>query len=306
MKTALVLGAGGFIGSHLTRRLAGEGYRVCGADLKPPAFTPTACERFLIADLASEAGMGEALDLSQRLGYASTGFEEIYQLAADMGEGGYIFTGDNDAAVMTNSARINLNLVADLQRRSWKPRVFFASSACVYPQQIQGEADAVSLAEAMAYPANPDNIFGPEGTFDGGREKAPAALCRKVAMAEDGGSIEIWGDGGQIRSFLYIKECLEAVCRIMRLADGPPVLNVGSSERISMMDLAQLVMHISGKSLSIRCMPGPQGVRGRCSDNNLLTRSLGWSPTAPLRDGIRTTYDWIAQQIETERTARMG
>ncbi len=219
-KTALVLGAGGFIGTHLARRLAGEGYRVFGADLKLPAFTPTACEHLLVVDLACEAGMSEALDLGTRLRGGSTPFDEIYQLAADMGGAGYIFTGDNDASVMTNSARINLNLVAELQRRQWKPRIFFASSACVYPQQIQDQPDAESLAEAMAYPANPvsdygweklfserlfaahrrnhgldvriarfHNIFGPEGVFDGGREKAPAALCRKVAMAEDGGSI---------------------------------------------------------------------------------------------------------------------
>jgi GDP-D-mannose 3',5'-epimerase len=337
MKTALVLGAGGFIGSHLARRLAVEGYRVCGADLKLPAYTPTTCEHLLLADLACEAGMGEALELGRRFSGDPAPFDEIYHLAADMGGAGYIFTGDNDAAVMTNSARINLNLVAGLQSRRWKPRVFFASSACVYPQRIQGQPDAWALAEDMAYPANPDsdygweklfserlfaahkrnrgldvriarfhNIFGPEGAFDGGREKAPAALCHKVAMADDGGSIEIWGDGCQTRSFLYIDECLEAVRRIMRLDDGPAVLNVGSAARISILDLARLVIDVSGKSLSIFRMPGPQGVRGRCSDNNLLARTLGWSPTAPLRNGIQTTYDWISRQLDRQRSAGPG
>lgn len=317
-KTALICGAGGFIGSHLARRLKAEGYHVRGVDLKYPEFSPTAADDFIIGDLRDPYVCQNVLDRP---------FDEVYQLAADMGGAGYIFTGDNDADVMHNSALINLNIIPlCVQKRVGK--VFYSSSACIYPAYNQQDPDNPRCCEDSAYPAQPDseygweklfserlylsfqrnyglnvriarfhNIYGPEGVWRGGREKAPAALCRKVAETPDGGEIEIWGDGQQTRSFLYIDECLEAVRRLMASHFSEPI-NIGSDEMIAINDLARLVIRISGKRLSIRNIPGPQGVRGRNSDNTLIRQVLGWAPSYPLEAGICATYAWVAQQVE--------
>lgn len=319
-KTALVLGAGGFIGSHMARRLLNDGYLVCGADLKRPEFAPSACLQFLTCDLATEAGMRDALGLGK--------FHEIYQFAADMGGAGYIFTGDNDAAVMTNSGLINQLLVRAAFSRQLKARIFYSSSACVYPAQLQDRPESPDCEEATAYPANPDseygweklfserlyeahmrnygldiriarfhNIFGPEGTYQGGREKAPAAICRKVAEAKDGGTIEIWGDGKQTRSFLYIDECVEAVRRLMNHPVYPGVINIGSEERRPIRWLAGNIIFMSGKNLKVECIPGPQGVRGRNSHNAKIRATLGWAPEMPLYRGLEITYQWVNAQV---------
>ncbi len=320
-KTALICGAGGFIGSHLARRLKAEGHHVRGVDLKYPEFSPTAADDFILGDLRDPYVCQNVLDRP---------FDEVYQLAADMGGAGYIFTGDNDADVMHNSALINLNIVPlCVQKRVGK--VFYSSSACIYPAYNQQDPDNPRCCEDSAYPAQPDseygweklfserlylsfqrnyglnvriarfhNIYGPEGAWRGGREKAPAALCRKVAEAPDGGEIEIWGDGQQTRSFLYIDECIEAVRRLMASHFSEPI-NIGSDEMIAIKDLARLVIRISGKHLSIRNIPGPQGVRGRNSDNTLIRQVLYWAPNYSLEAGMRTTYAWVAQQVEAAR-----
>ena len=317
-KQALVLGAGGFIGSHLVKRLKKEGFWVRGVDLKYPEFSPTAADEFIIGDLRNPYLVRYVIDRR---------FDEIYQLAADMGGAGYIFTGENDANVMHNSATINLN-VLDVLKDVGVGKVFYSSSACIYPEHIQMDTENRGLKESDAYPAAPDseygweklfserlymsymrnygvevriarfhNIFGPEGTWTGGREKAPAAICRKVAMAEDGGEIEIWGDGEQTRTFLYIDECLEGVRRLMDSDFTGPV-NIGSEELISINDLAKMVIGFSGKELGLRHVEGPQGVRGRRSDNTLIKEKLGWAPTKPLRDGMEITYRWIEEQVK--------
>lgn len=318
---ALVLGGGGFIGSHLVKRLKQEGHWVRAVDLKFPEFAQTAADDFLVGDLRDPLICREAID--QR-------FDEVYQLAADMGGAGYIFTGEHDAEVMHNSATINLNVVEQCRRRNVR-RVFYSSSACMYPEHNQLDPDNPKTAEDSAYPANPDseygweklfserlylayqrnhgmevriarfhNIFGPEGTWRGGREKAPAAVCRKVAEAPQGGAIEIWGDGRQTRSFLYIDECLEGVLRLTRSDFAGPV-NIGSEEMVTINQLAEMVIALSGKSLSIRNVPGPTGVRGRNSDNRLIGEKLGWQPTQPLRDGMARTYAWVQQQLAALR-----
>jgi len=320
MKTALICGAGGFIGSHLARRLKSEGYYVRGVDLQYPEFSATAADDFIIGDLRDPQVCREVLNRA---------FDEVYQLAADMGGAGYIFTGENDADVMHNSALINLNM-APLCVRHRVSKVFYSSSACIYPAYNQQDPDNPRCSEDSAYPAQPDseygweklfserlylsfqrnyglrvyigrfhNIYGPEGAWRGGREKAPAALCRKVAEATDGGEIEIWGDGCQTRSFLYIDECIEAVRRMMATDFSGP-LNIGSDEMISINDLAQLIIRISGKQLRVQNIPGPQGVRGRNSDNTLIKQVLGWAPHYPLMVGMRQTYEWIAQQVSAQ------
>jgi GDP-D-mannose 3', 5'-epimerase len=317
MKNALVLGAGGFIGSHLVRRLKSEGFAVRGVDLKRPEFARTAADEFVIGDLRDPAVVQRVM---------ADGFDQVYQLAADMGGAGYIFTGDNDADVMHNSATINLNVV-DTARRVRVERVFYSSSACIYPERNQLDPGAPVTAEASAYPAAPDseygweklfserlylayarnysvtvrlarfhNIFGPEGTWMGGREKAPAALCRKVAEADPGGTIEVWGDGQQTRSFLYIDECLDGV-RLLMESDFEGPVNIGSEEMITINGLAELVSDVSGKRVRIRNVPGPIGVRGRNSDNTLIRERLGWAPSRPLRDGLVPTYRWIESQV---------
>jgi nucleoside-diphosphate-sugar epimerase len=317
MGKALVCGAGGFIGGHLVKRLKAEGFWVRGVDLKRPEFTPTQADEFVLGDLREPALCHQV---------AAGPFDEIYQLAADMGGAGYIFTGDHDAAVMHNSATINLNMLQAI-RTHQAGRVFYSSSACIYPAHNQEDPENPNCAEDSAYPAAPDseygweklfserlyfayarnyglnvrvarfhNIFGPEGSWTGGREKAPAAICRKVAEAEPGGSIEIWGDGVQTRSFLHISEALEGVLRLTRAeTEGP--LNIGSAEMIAINDLARMVMRIAGKPLSIRNIPGPIGVRGRVSDNRLIRERLGWAPGQALETGIEDTYRWVLAQV---------
>jgi nucleoside-diphosphate-sugar epimerase len=317
MRHALVLGAGGFIGSHLVRRLKLEGFTVRGVDLKDPEFSETEADDFVMGDLRDPDFCRSVIDRR---------FDEVYQLAADMGGAGYIFTGLHDADVMHNSASINLN-VADACRRRNVRNVFYSSSACAYPAYNQEDPDNPKCSEDSAYPAAPDseygweklfserlyfaynrnyrmrcrvaryhNIFGPEGTWDGGREKAPAALCRKVAQAKSGGSIEIWGDGKQTRSFLFIDECLEGTVRLLR-SDWEGPVNIGSEEMVTINQLARLVIDISGKQLDVTHIAGPTGVRGRNSDNRLIARMLGWSPSAPLLEGLERTYEWVERQV---------
>lgn len=321
---ALVCGAGGFIGSHLVTRLKSEGYWVRGTDLKYPQFRDTGADDFVIADLRLADSWKMVLD---------TQFDEVYQLAADMGGAGFVFTGENDADIMHNSAMINLHM-ADFGRRLGIRKVFYSSSACMYPAYNQEDPEKPNCEESSAYPAAPDseygweklfserlyfafsrnhelnvrvarfhNIFGPEGTWQGGREKAPAALCRKVARARDGEEIELWGDGEQTRSFLYIDECLEGVRRLMQSDFCGPV-NIGSEEMVTINDMARTIMSIAGKRLKIRHVPGPVGVRGRNSDNTLMRARLGWAPSRPLREGLAKTYEWIeAQAVSSGLTA---
>ena len=321
-KHILVCGAGGFIGGHLVKRLKNEGYWVRGVDLKHNEFSATGANEFVIGDLREPGVVRSVL----------AGIDEVYQLAADMGGAGYIFTGEHDAAVMHNSATINLN-VLELGRSAGIRRYFYSSSACMYPAYNQTDPDNPNCAEDSAYPAAPDseygweklfserlyaayqrnygieirvarfhNIFGPEGTWCGGREKAPAALCRKVAEASDGGEIEIWGDGRQTRSFLYIDECVEGIRRLMESDFTGPV-NIGSEEMVTINQLAEMAMEIAGKRLRIRHVDGPLGVRGRNSDNRLILQNLGWAPSASLRKGLERTYFWIAEQAATSRRA---
>jgi nucleoside-diphosphate-sugar epimerase len=318
------LGAGGFIGSHLVKRLKREGFWVRGVDLKFPEFAETEADDFLIGDLRDQTICREVTDRR---------FDEVYQLAADMGGAGYIFTGEHDADVMHNSATINLNMVEACRRRNIR-RVFYSSSACMYPAYNQEDPNNPNCAESSAYPAAPDseygweklfserlylaygrnhgmeprvarfhNIFGPEGTWTGGKEKSPAAMCRKVAEAKFGGEIEMWGDGSQTRSFLYIDECIDGVLRLTRSPHTGP-FNIGSEEMVSINQLAALVMEIAGKKLSIRHIPGPTGVRGRNSDNRLIKETLGWAPSKSLRDGLEKTYAWVAEQVEAQRGGR--
>jgi len=315
-KRALVCGAGGFIGGHLVKSLKKNGAWVRGVDLKYHEFSETHADEFIKADLRDVKVCGEAVQ----------GIDEVYQLAADMGGAGYIFTGEHDAAVMRNSATINLNML-EACRIAGVKKIFYSSSACIYPEYNQMDPNNPKCSEESAYPAAPDseygweklfserlylsykrnygmevhiarfhNIFGPEGTWRGGREKAPAAMCRKVAETPDGGEIEMWGDGKQTRSFLYIDECLEGVRRLMESGFEGPV-NIGSEEMVSINRLAEMTMEMAGKRLSIRHIPGPLGVRGRNSDNRLIYDRLGWRPSAPLADGLKVTYQWIAEQL---------
>ena len=321
-KVAVVLGGCGFIGHHLARRLQKEGYWVRVADVKAPehADLSTFADDFYHGDLANEQMAYEALNLGRT-------DVEVYQLAADMGGAMYIFAGDNDSNVMTNSAAINLNVVRAMMRLGLK-KVFYSSSACVYPEHNQMDPDNPNCEESSAYPANPDseygweklfserlymafhrnhglecriarfhNIYGVEGTWQGGREKAPAALCRKVATTPDGGTIDMFGDGKQTRSFLYVDECVEGILRLMKSDYWKPV-NIGSEEMISINDFAAMIADVAGKTININHIPGPLGVRGRSSDNRLIRDVLGWEPNAPLREGITKTYEWITQQLE--------
>lgn len=318
MKSALVCGAGGFIGSHLVKKLKKEGFWVRGVDLKRPLFGETAADDFVVGDLTDPVVVNKVIDRP---------FDELYQLAADMGGAGYIFSGEHDADVMHNSATINLNVARAATEKGVK-KLFYSSSACIYPERNQLDPENPNCAEDSAYPADPDseygweklfserlymsynrnyglnvriarfhNIFGPEGTWQGGKEKAPAAMCRKVAETEAGGTIEMWGDGKQTRTFLYIDECLEGVRRLMDSDFMGPV-NIGSDEMVSINRLVKMVMKIAGKELKIKHIDGPLGVRGRSSDNNLIKEKLDWVPQAKLQDGLKKTYKWIAQQVE--------
>lgn len=317
MNKALVCGAGGFIGSHLVKRLKREGFWVRGVDLKFPEYSETEADDFILADLREPANCRAVIDCR---------FDEVYQLAADMGGAGYIFTGEHDAVIMHNSASINLNVLEACKNRNSR-RIFYSSSACMYPSRNQTDPQNPMTREDSAYPADPDseygweklfserlylsygrnygmqcrvaryhNIFGPEGTWDGGREKAPAAICRKVAQACGGESILIWGDGEQTRSFLYIDECVEGTLRLARSDFAEPV-NIGSEEMVSINELTRMIMDIAGKSLSVQHIPGPQGVRGRNSHNELIHKVLGWKPSQPLKKGLEVTYSWIETQV---------
>lgn len=325
MKKVLVCGAGGFIGGHLVRKLKNEGAWVRGVDIKEHEFSTSFADEFIIGDLTEQDVVRTVLDMR---------FDEIYQLAADMGGAGYIFTGENDANVMHNSATINLNILQQALRTGSK-KIFYSSSACIYPAYNQTDPDNPKCSEDSAYPADPDsdygweklfserlylafgrnhgmnvkiarfhNIFGPEGTWTGGKEKAPAAICRKVAETPDGGSIEVWGDGKQTRSFLYIDECLEGVSRLME-SDLSGPFNIGSEEMVTLNQLAEMVIGISKKNVSIKNVLVPHtGVRGRNSDNNLIQEKLGWSPSTPLVKGLEETYQWIATQVKTAYTEK--
>jgi len=323
-KKVLVCGAGGFIGFHLVKRYKEEGYWVRGVDIKSPEFGETSADEFLIADLRYPEGAKKALALDD-----NDPFDEVIQLAANMGGMGFISC--HDAEIMHDSALINLTVLEECRKTGAK-KVFYSSSACIYPEHNQLDPNNPKCTEDSAYPAAPDteygweklfserlflaygrdygmdvrsarfhNIFGPQGTWCGGREKAPAALCRKVAEAKNGGTIEIWGKGDQTRSFLYIDECVEGIRRIMKADKGLPIMNLGSEEMISINDLARLIAKIAGKQLHIRNVPGPEGVRGRNSDNDLMQEKLGWQPSQSLEAGLRKLYPWIEEQVRTSR-----
>lgn len=317
MKKALVLGAGGFIGTHLVADLKRRGYWVRGADLKYPKFSSTEADEFHVTDLRFEDNVRFVFDLA---------FDEVYQLAADMGGAGYVFSGDHDADVMTNSVKINLNVARRMVEIN-ADRLFFSSSACIYPQGNQTDPDNPRCDEASAFPANPDstygweklfsevlydsyrrnyglnvriarfhNIFGPLGSWNNGKEKAPAAICRKVAQAKNGDTIEVWGSGYQTRSFLYIDECLEGVRRLME-SDILEPLNIGSEEMISINDLVHSVADVAKKYIEIMHVKGPVGVIGRNSDNKKIRELLGWAPSRPLREGLEKLYGWVELQV---------
>jgi nucleoside-diphosphate-sugar epimerase len=317
MKTILVCGAGGFIGTHLVESLKSQGHYVVGADLKSPEYSETAADAFYRMDLRIATNVDTLFDYHK--------FDEVYQLAADMGGAGYIFTGENDADIMHNSALINLN-VLDAMRRFNVKKVFYSSSACMYPSHNQEDPDNPLMTEASAYPANPDseygweklfserlymtyarnygievriarfhNIFGPLGSWDNGKEKAPAALCRKVA--ESTGTVNVWGPGNQTRSFLYIDECIEGIHRIMS-SDCEFPLNLGSELMISINNLTLLIAQIADKDITINNISGPTGVMGRTSHNKLIRETIGWAPKEDLEAGLAQTYKWIKDQLD--------
>jgi GDP-D-mannose 3',5'-epimerase len=318
-RKVLVGGAGGFIGGHLVKRLKADGFWVRGVDVKEHEYSKSQADEFVVGDLCDQ-------DVARA---AVQDVEDVYQLAADMGGAGYIFTGEHDAAVMRNSATINLHML-EFGRLAGVKRFFYSSSACVYPAYNQTDPDNPKCSEDSAYPAAPDseygweklfserlylsymrnwgleariarfhNIFGIEGTWTGGKEKAPAAMCRKIAEAQESGQIEIWGDGKQTRSFLYVDECVEGIRRLMESSFTGPV-NIGSEEMVTINQLAELIMEIAGKPLSIRHIEGPLGVRGRNSDNHLIQEKLRWQPSQPLRAGLEKTYAWVSQQVTAQ------
>lgn len=317
-KTALVCGGGGFIGSHLVKQLKNEGFWVRAVDLKRPEYGDTHADDFVVGDLRDQKVCQDILDRQ---------FDEVYQLAADMGGAGYIFTGDHDADIMHNSATINLNMLHYGQKIGIK-KIFYSSSACIYPLYNQLDPENPKCSEESAYPASPDseygweklfserlylsyhrnygmtvrvarfhNIFGPEGTWTGGKEKAPAAVCRKVAETADGGEIEIWGDGLQTRSFLYIDECLKGMRKLMESDFTGPV-NIGSDEMVTINELAEMTADIAHKKITLKHIPGPLGVRGRNSDNNLIEEKIGWKPNFALKQGMTLTYNWVNEQVQ--------
>jgi len=317
MKKAIVFGAGGFIGNHLIKRLKQENYFVKGIDLKYPEFENTQADEFIIGDLRDVNFVKRVIDDNT---------DELYQLAADMGGAGYIFTGENDGDIMHNSALINLNTVKECITKNVK-KVFYASSACMYPEYNQLDPNSPKLAEHTAYPAEPDseygweklfserlylsfkrnynldikiarfhNVYGPKGEFKGGKEKAPAAICRKVALAKENDHIEIWGDGLQTRSFLYIEDCIDGIFALMKSTKSG-AYNIGSEEMVSINEFTKMIIEISNKKLYIKNIKGPVGVRGRCSDNTLVKKDLNWQPKYTLQKGIEITYNWVNKQV---------
>ena len=343
MKTALVLGAGGFIGSHMVKRLRKDGYWVRGVDLKSPEYSTTEANEFVIGDLRDVDFVRRVLQYKGQLGNFYNEipykmiepFDEIYQFAADMGGAGFVFSGDNDADIMHNSVLINLNVLEEQRKLndscdSNKTKIFYSSSACMYPEHNQLDPDNPDCREESAYPADPDseygweklfserlyfaynrnynipvrvaryhNIFGPEGTWKGGREKAPAAICRKVAYAGLADTIEVWGDGKQTRSFLYIDECIEATRRLMD-SDFIGPINIGSEEMVSINELVRITAKVAQKSIGRDYVDGPLGVRGRNSNNDLIREKLDWDYSQSLEEGIRKTYNWINKFVEAE------
>jgi nucleoside-diphosphate-sugar epimerase len=335
MKNALVLGAGGFIGSHMVNRLKSDGYWVRGVDLTFPAFSKTQADEFIIGDLRDPQIVKKILSFGNA---NSAVFEEIYQFAADMGGAGFVFTGENDSEIMHNSATINLNVLdsivhLNLKNKVNRTRIFYSSSACMYPAYNQEDPKSPNCKEDSAYPAAPDseygweklfserlyfaynrnhgipvrvaryhNIFGPEGTWDGGREKAPAAICRKVAFAKNVDEIEVWGDGNQTRSFLYIDECIEATRRLMDHPTFIGPINIGSEEMVTINELVNITAKVAGKAITKKHISGPLGVRGRNSDNALIREVLGWDYEQSLEEGIERTYKWITDQIARQES----
>ena len=339
MKTALVLGGGGFIGSHMVKKLKKEGFWVRAVDLKHPEFSPTHADDFVQGDLQDQQLVEEVFNCPI---HPEQNWDEVYQFAADMGGAGFVFTGENDADIMHNSALVNLNVAHESVKQGNVKRLFYSSSACMYPEHNQLDPDNPNCSEGSAYPAAPDseygweklfseriflafmrnkglevrvgryhNIFGPEGTWEGGREKAPAAMCRKAATTEEGGSIEVWGPGSQTRSFLYIDECIEATQSFMRSNFTGPV-NIGSEEMIAINDFAKMAIAVSGKNIGIHNIDGkefekkyghpcPIGVNGRNSDNTLFEEKMGWKVKQPLLDGMKKTYEWINTQVKLKQ-----
>jgi GDP-D-mannose 3',5'-epimerase len=324
MKKILVCGAGGFIGSHLVDRLKKEGHYVVGVDLKEPLYSKSFADEFYVVDLRDQRNVESLFHLIS--------YDEIYQLAADMGGAGYIFTGEHDADIMHNSAIINLNMLDSVRRKNKNAKIFYSSSACMYPEHNQLDPENPVLSEDSAYPANPDseygweklfserlyltyarnysmnvriarfhNVFGPHGSWNNGKEKAPAALCRKVATVEPGGTLEIWGPGTQTRSFLFIDECLDGIQRLMEGEFTGPV-NLGSERMISINNLVYLIAGLVNKSVTIKNVPGPMGVMGRNSDNRLIREKLNWAPKEDLEQGIQKTYNWIVEQLNSGKT----
>jgi GDP-D-mannose 3', 5'-epimerase len=330
MKRVIILGGGGFIGGHLGKRLKKEGIIVRIADIKHHEYFDHSeiCDEFIQADLRDPRAVEDVIEEN---------YDEVFQLAADMGGAGYIFTGENDANVMHNSALINLNVAHECVKKHIG-KIFYSSSACIYPSHNQVDPQNPNCEESSAYPANPDseygweklfserlylafrrnynlnvriarfhNIFGPQGTWEGGKGKVPAAMLRKVAEAEENGIIEVWGDGTQTRSFLYVDECIEAVLRLMD-ADFSGPINIGSEEMVTINKLAEMAIAISGKNLKIHNIFGeefiakygfkcPLGVHGRNSDNRLYRKTIGWEVSMPLFEGMRKTYSWIQSQV---------
>ena len=330
-KSALVLGAGGFIGSHMVRRLKSEGIWVRGVDIKKPEFSASRADEFVVFDLRNKSGLNQLM-----LAKGGKTFDQIYQFAADMGGAGYVFSGHHDAEIMHNSVQINLN-VLDVQRNLNKvlgvnrTTIFYSSSACMYPEHNQLDPSNPNCEESSAYPADPDseygweklfserlylaysrnhgipvriarfhNIFGPEGTWEGGREKSPAAMCRKVAEVSDGGVVEVWGSGEQTRSFLYIDECIEGVRRLVESSFQGPV-NIGSDEMVTINQLLEIAAQAAGKTVTARHVEGPLGVNGRNSHNALIKEMLGWAPSQPLSEDMKKTYDWISQKKKKKK-----
>ena len=338
MKSALVLGAGGFIGSHMVKRLKSDGYWVRGVDLNYPEFSNSPADEFTVGDLRDVTLVRSILSPSR--GNVEI-FDEIYQFAADMGGAGFVFSGENDAEIMHNSATINLNVLESLHQLNThcglnQTKIFYSSSACMYPAYNQEDSTNPNCKEDSAYPAAPDseygweklfserlyfayhrnhgipvrvaryhNIFGPEGTWEGGREKAPAAICRKVALASKTDEIEVWGDGEQTRSFLYIDECIDATRRFMDHPTFIGPINIGSEEMVTINQLVEITAKVARKSIRKKHIPGPLGVRGRNSDNALIREKLGWDYEQSLEVGIEKTYAWISNQIQTKNFANV-